>query len=141
MLCWFSSWHQLSKNPKLDHCEILGFSQMQINCEKNANYHFFFFLSNIAENNYSGAKRGNKKIQGYACATSADHTACNLHPSPSPDLAANPQLLTLLITLTQTLHPSACAAKMLICSISKTFLNGYSCGCLKGTSVWQCLVF
>ena len=38
--------------------------------------------------NYSGAKRGNKKIQGYACATSADHTACNLHPSPSPDLAA-----------------------------------------------------
>ena len=56
--------------------------------KKNANYHFFFFLSNIVENNYSGAKRGNKKIQGYACATSADHTACNLHPSPSPDLAA-----------------------------------------------------
>ena len=83
MLCWFSSWHQLSKYLKLDHCEILGFSQMQINCEKKKPITIFFFFPILWRTIIQVQKDVTKK---------------------SRVMLVLPQLITLLVTCIQALH-------------------------------------
>ena len=110
MLCWFSSWHQLSKNLKLDHCEILGFSQMQINCEKKMPITIFFSFFQILWRTI---------IQVQKVVTKKSRVMLVL-----------PQLITLLVTCIQALH----------LNLAAFYIHSNQPGrCLGYLSCWHCL--